>query len=260
MVVAAGDYVADNHRRASSGIYHIVMFGIQEKIVSYQWCRCALAPKVDVIIVTSLAREVTVLDQHIRISGMHALSDREKFTAPNVCRCFSGIILVIRNDGYGVSLGTGAFIGEVPEDAIFDIDMTCQGNHRLMVCSRPRLVIVLVLTLTVCVFDDAVREPAVCRLDEHNLFPRCAVTVASEMNRFGFGSLGEKLTVNNQFRRIFHQDHCSRLNFQYHIGGDDNSIFNDAGSRPRHIPDKLTAGVIRWWNIYDLNRAGIYNV
>ena len=78
MIVGAGDYITDNDRRASGGIDHIIVFGIKEKVVSYKRCRlafAALAPQVDIIVIASLARKVTVLDQHIGISGMHALPD-----------------------------------------------------------------------------------------------------------------------------------------------------------------------------------------
>jgi hypothetical protein len=75
VIVAADDNVTDNDSRASGGIYHIIMFGIQEKVVSYKRRRRALAPQIDVIIIAPLARKEAILNQNVGISGMNALPD-----------------------------------------------------------------------------------------------------------------------------------------------------------------------------------------
>jgi hypothetical protein len=75
VIVAAGYNVADNDRRASRGIYHVIVLWIQKEIVSYQRHRRALAPQIDVVVIAPLARKVAVLDQNVRISGMNALPD-----------------------------------------------------------------------------------------------------------------------------------------------------------------------------------------
>jgi len=51
VIVTAGDNVACNNRRTSGGINHVIVFGIKEKVVSYNRCRRALAPQVDVIVI-----------------------------------------------------------------------------------------------------------------------------------------------------------------------------------------------------------------
>ena len=65
MVIAPGNNVPDNDGRASGWIYHVIMIRIQEQVISDKGRRCALAPQIDVVIVTVLIRKEAVLNQYV---------------------------------------------------------------------------------------------------------------------------------------------------------------------------------------------------